>query len=152
MKRSTIVEIIAALFIILFLYTALSKSFEISKTIDVLNKTPRLSAYSHELAWAIVFLEYGAALLLFIPQTRKKGMSASLCLMVGFTFYILYMFASVPHLPCSCGGVISKMSWKQHLLFNILFVFLALLGILLDRKRTKSRAQGALTTIPIIST
>ena len=40
MKKNTIVEIISALFILLFLYTALSKTFQINNTVNVLLKTP----------------------------------------------------------------------------------------------------------------
>jgi hypothetical protein len=140
-KRNTIVEIISALFILMFLYTALSKSYHIDSTADVLKKTPGFANYALEGAWAVVIAEYLAALSLFIPKTRKIGLYASLILMLLFTGYIAYMKAFVPDLPCSCGGVISKMNWSQHLVFNIFFTLLALLGILLLGKRPDNESD-----------
>jgi putative oxidoreductase len=138
-KRTTIVEIISALFILLFLYTALSKSLQIGSTVAVLKKTPTFSNYANEIAWGVVFFEYITGALLFLRQSRIIGLYTSLFLMIGFTIYISYMMAFVPDLPCSCGGVISKMTWTQHLLFNIFFTLLALTGIFLERKRIKPR-------------
>ena len=136
-RRGAIVEIISALFILLFLYTALSKSFEINSTTAVLEKTPRFSKNPQGIAWTVVVLEYLAAIALFMPRTRKLGLYTSLGLMTAFTGYIAYMMAFVPNLPCSCGGVISKMTWGQHLIFNMLFILLAIIGLLLSRRQSK---------------
>ena len=53
--------------------------------------------------------------------------------MTIFTLYIGYMVAFVPKLPCSCGGIIQKMSWNQHLIFNVGFILLGVYAIWLDR-------------------
>jgi hypothetical protein len=136
-KRKIAVEIISSLFILLFLYTALSKSFQIQNTINVLKKTPFFTSFPEVTAWSIVVIEYIIAALLFLPQTWKVGMVSSFVLMVGFTLYIGYMKAFISNLPCSCGGVISKMTWNQHLIFNIFFTVLALLGILLGIRSSR---------------
>jgi len=137
LKKGTIVEIIAALLILLFLYTAISKSFQINNTVYVLEKTPVLSGSPETIAWTVVVVEYILTALLFIPGLRKLGLYGSLFLLVSFTIYIGYMMTFVPKLPCSCGGVISQMTWKQHLIFNICFILLALAGILLSRRQTE---------------
>jgi hypothetical protein len=54
-----------------------------------------------------------------------------------FTIYVGLMISFAPHLPCSCGGVIKQMSWKQHLTFNTFFTALALFGIWLSRRQQK---------------
>src|SRR6185312_1492234 len=104
-KRKLVVEIIAALFILLFLYTALNKTFQIGSTENVLKKTPMFSGIARETAWGVVALEFIVSFMLFLPRTRKIGLYASLFLMISFTGYIAYMKAFVPDLPCSCGGV-----------------------------------------------
>ena len=133
-RRKMVVEVIAALFILLFLYTAINKSLAIKPTVAVIDKTPFFSNFPEVTAWTVVIAEYIAAALLFFPQTRKIGLYGSLVLMAGFTLYIGYMKAFVPNLPCSCGGVISKLTWNQHLVFNIFFTLLAGYGIRLMRK------------------
>jgi putative oxidoreductase len=151
LKPTSVIEIIAALFILLFLYTALNKSFQISSTTDVLKKTPILSGIAGSTAWSVVIAEYIIAALLFLPRTRRTGLYASLILMTGFTAYVGYMMVFVPDLPCSCGGVISKMTWGQHLIFNLVFVLLALTGILLQRNRLKEDPKDTETT-PLVFT
>jgi putative oxidoreductase len=141
-NKSKIVEVIAALFMLLFLYTALSKSHDITRTINVVKKSPLLSNYAALASWAVVGSEYAAVLLLFFPKTRKIGLYLSLILMSSFTIYIGYMMAFVPDLPCSCGGVISKLTWKQHLFFNIFFTLLSIWGIGLCKKQNTQQEDS----------
>jgi putative oxidoreductase len=71
---------------------------------------------------------------LMFERTRLAGFYASLALMIVFTIYtgiiLLHFFR---YIPCSCGGVIKKLTWKQHLVFNLFFVVLSILGIILKR-------------------
>jgi len=62
-------------------------------------------------------------------------------LMTVFTLYIAYMLLFTPKLPCSCGGVLQQMTWKQHLLFNIGFTLLAAYAIWL-KKEGNSKGKG----------
>ena len=134
MNRHRVVELISALFILLFLYTALNKTVYIRPTINILNANPLLSNYATAITWSVIILEYIATAILFFPKTRKAGLIVSLALMSIFTAYIGYMMIFVPKLPCSCGGIISKLTWSQHLIINLIFILLALLGIRLQRK------------------
>jgi hypothetical protein len=137
MNSNKIVEVISALFILLFLYTAINKTFEIGTIENVLKEISFTSTYAQEIAWGIILLEFITSLLLFFPKTRKKGLYASLALMIAFTLYIGYMKLFIAHLPCSCGGVISKMTWNQHLIFNILATMLAITALLFQKKNNK---------------
>jgi hypothetical protein len=141
-NSKTIVEIIAALFILLFLYTAINKSFDIQKTVNVIDKTPLISPYAVSVAWLIVIVEYLTSFLLFIPATRKAGLYSALALMTIFTGYIGYMKIFITKLPCSCGGVISRLSWTQHLLFNLVFILLGIVAILLLRNQSRYETKS----------
>jgi putative oxidoreductase len=132
-RRTFIVEIISALLIILFFYTALSKSYNIGATQEALVRTKVFTGKESYIAWGVVIAEYIAAILLIFPRFRKLGLYVSFILMAAFTLYVGFMMAYLTNLPCSCGGVISNMSWKQHLLFNLFFTFLAFLGTRLIR-------------------
>ena len=133
-NRKMIVEVISALFILLFLYTAISKTHHIQSTVNVIKRAPLISSIPVTMAWAVVIIEYTTSLLLFLPKTRKLGLYISLGLMLSFTLFIGYMMLFAPTLPCSCGGIISKMTWNQHLIFNILVSMLALTAVLFQRK------------------
>jgi hypothetical protein len=62
------------------------------------------------------------------------GLLASFGLMTVFTIYIAYMLLTSSHLPCSCGGVISKLSWKEHLWLNVLLSVLAAFSLCLQQR------------------
>jgi methylamine utilization protein MauE len=78
-------------------------------------------------------------MMLPIPKTRLLGLYASFSLMTMFTAYIIAILRFSEFIPCSCGGVLSHMSWIQHLWFNVAFIFFALTGIILQSKQTVSQ-------------
>jgi len=57
------------------------------------------------------------------------GFYAAFGLMVILTVYLALMLGTQQHLPCSCGGAIEGLTWRQHVLFNLFFLALAGLGI-----------------------
>lgn len=134
MKPKLIPGIIAALLIILFVYTATNKLIDFYGFVRALNKSPLIHSYSRLIAWLVIIAETGVSALLFFDNTRRMGLYAATLLMLAFTLYVAYMILFIPHLPCSCGGIIKYMSWKQHLVFNIGFTCLAALGAFIERK------------------
>jgi putative oxidoreductase len=134
LRRQLIIEIIAALFILLFVYTAISKLSDASKFQNVLSKSPLIGSLASYISLGLPILELVVTGLLFLPKTRWLGLYSSLVLMAGFTCYLGYMIYFTPNLPCSCGGVLSQMTWREHLVFNSVFNVLALWGVILSRK------------------
>jgi hypothetical protein len=56
---------------------------------------------------------------------RVLALFAAFALMVMFTAYIFIILNFSDFIPCSCGGVLEKLSWTQHLIFNLVFIVLA---------------------------
>lgn len=150
-KQATGYVKINYLLIFLFAYTAVSKlnlfsysypfSWDTFKLIDLasfeeaMSKSPVLRPYVHELAWLIPGIEIAACILLLYNNTKKWGYYLSFLLLIAFTAYIIYILSAYPkHLPCVCGGVISLMSWPQHLIFNFMFVLISGRAIYLMHK------------------
>lgn len=129
-KRNA-VEIICYLFILLFVYAAASKFLDYEEFRIQLTQSPLLSAFAGWVAWIVPVLELIVAILLMIKGLKSIGLIASYALMVMFTTYIIIILNFSEFIPCSCGGVISKMSWNQHLIFNLFLVLLAIIGIVL---------------------
>src|SRR5438045_1263366 len=135
MKRATIVEVISALFILLFVYAATSKLIDYQKFRVQLGQSPLLTAFAGWVAWIIPSVEIIISIMLAFPKFRLFGLYASFSLMVMFTAYIIAITKFSDYVPCSCGGVLQKMSWNQHLVFNIGFVLLLLMAIILYPKQ-----------------
>lgn len=128
MKQTTI-DIAIALLILLFLYTAGYK-LVLFHQFELQLKSSPLTA-SHAVLFAIIIpsLEIITVIVLLVRKSIFAGLVLSALLMFAFTGYVTYMLLFVKHLPCSCGGVIAKMSWKQHLMFNIFFTILSLIAL-----------------------
>jgi hypothetical protein len=133
--KSMISNIINGLFILLFTYTALSKILGYTRFRFVLSMAPLVRNYATWIAAVIPAAELIVAALIFIPATAKKGLIAGVSLLIVFTVYLVYMILTDPNLPCSCGGVIQQLSWKQHIVFNLLFIATGGVGIWLARKK-----------------
>jgi hypothetical protein len=140
-KRTTIIEIITVLNIILFLYTGIAKIMDYSVFKEQLAVSPILSWAAKPVALLLPWVEFAIVFMLIIPRWRLKGLYASLALMTTFTAYIIAMFIVVPEMPCSCGGIIELLSWQQHLTFNSVFILLDIWAIRLFNKQKKELAK-----------
>jgi hypothetical protein len=147
MKRNYVVEIIAALLILLFAYTSINKLMDHHRFWVLLhNDTPQTRSYATFLSWAIPLSEVAIIFLLFFPKSRRLGLWGSLAIMLLFTGYLAYMLFFTSDRPCGCGGVIEKMTWNQHFIFNIFFTLLAAFGLWWDKRmHRQSNPQMSLT-------
>jgi len=134
MRRTTVIETIVILYIILFLYTGISKIMDYAVFKEQLASSPVLSPVANLIALILPVTEFLVVVLLSFPRWRMKGLYASAALMISFTIYIIAILSFSDKLPCSCGGIIALMSWKQHLAFNSTFIALSFLGISLEKQ------------------
>ena len=123
--KNKVISIISFAFIILYIYAASSKLLDFETFRMQLAQSPLLSAYAGTIAWIVPGLEIAIAILLSIPKYRILALYAALTLMVMFTAYIYLILNYSDFIPCSCGGVLEDLSWTQHLIFNVVFIFLA---------------------------
>jgi len=135
MKKLPVIEIASSLLILLFAYTAISKLLVYRAFTRTLLESPLIHNGADTIAWLLPATELVVVLLLFFSPLRKYGLYASALLLLLFTVYLSYMILFVPHLPCSCGGVLRKMNWQQHIFFNLLFLGLSVLAIYQYRKQ-----------------
>lgn len=135
LKSTTVIEIISALFILLFVYTAINKFMAIKDLETVLKDYPLIGGMPTLVAWTLPIAELLVALWLFIPRLRLLGLYSSLALMTAFTLYLGYMLTFTTERPCTCGGMLQQLSWSQHLIFNIFFIVLALAAIRLHNRK-----------------
>lgn len=138
--KRTIVDIITYLYVLLFLYAATSKLAEYDKFQLQISKSPIITDYAQMLVWMVPALEIIISIMLLIKRTLMLGLYAAFGLMCLFTVYIYAILNFTDSIPCSCGGVIAKLGWTEHMIFNIVFVTLAIVGILLRSKIEEKKA------------
>lgn len=144
MNKNIWVNIIAYAFIILFLYTAFSKVMVYERSLSDLQRSPFIDALAVPLSILLPLLEIGIAVLLFVPKYRYWGMIGSAGLMLLFTIYVSVMVFTLKSLPCSCGGLIRELTWKQHFFFNIFFTLLAFIGVWLSKRGEAGNSDNKL--------
>jgi len=133
-NKERLVVVVSYLFILLFVYAAVSKLLDYENFKVQLGQSPLLSAYAGSTVWTIPFLELIIAVLLSTKQYRTIGLYASLGLMVLFSTYIYLILNYSSYVPCSCGGILEKMNWEEHLYFNLLFTLLSLFALAIQQK------------------
>jgi len=152
--KNSIIETVCLLYILLFVYAAVSKLLDFENFQVQLGQSPLLSAFASWVSWAVPMIEILIALTLLIPRYRVVGLFAAFSLMVMFTSYIIIILNFSSFVPCSCGGILEKLGWTEHLVFNSAFVLLALIGILMltSTKSTNNRRKhnSIFITVPVL--
>lgn len=111
-------QIVIYFFIILFVYAAVSKLTDFENFQVQIAQSPLLSAFATPIAYGVVLGELAIALMLCFTKSRLLGLYLFLGFMTAFTVYIFLILNYSPFVPCSCGGVLEKMGWWEHLWFN----------------------------------
>ena len=145
MKKTIITESIVFLLVLLWVYAGFSKLLVYDQFRFQLLGHDLLMDHAGLIAWLVPFVEIAIALLLCINRTRLTGYYASAVMLIVFTGYIIYMFNFYPNKPCSCGGIISRLSWKQHIVFNLFFLIISLIAIRLEKKTDRPDNRRLLT-------
>lgn len=149
--KNVYVLVVSYLFILLFVYAAVSKGIDFENFKVQLGQSPLLNAYAGILVWMVPISEIIIALLLAINPLRKIGLFASMSLMSMFTVYIYLILNFSSYIPCSCGGILEKLDWNEHLYFNLAFVFFALVALVLSYTNKKWVAIRS-TLVILVST
>jgi len=137
--KSTISTIIPLIFVCLFLYTGVSKLSHTTIFKEALSENTWLAPLAGIIAFLIPKLEIATVIFLLVPHLRLLGLYMSLFMMIIFTIYIAYLLLFSTDVPCSCGGIITNLTIKQHLYLNISLCILARIGISLNKRINRDK-------------
>jgi len=127
--------------IILWIYTAGSKLIDLDDFKRQLAFQPLGQIVNSALFILLPGVEILTSVLLVIRKTRLPGLFLSALMLIAFTVYVLLVLTGYfTKVPCSCGGVLKSLSWKNHLIFNM--VFLAINLIALYKTHVKKGGDG----------
>ncbi|WP_313101645.1 DoxX family protein [Epilithonimonas sp.] len=129
--QNIFVKTVSYFFILLFIYASVSKLLDFENFQVQIAQSPLLSAYAGFISYAVIISELIISLALILYGYRLVGLYASLFLMTSFTLYIYLILNYSEYIPCSCGGVLEKLDWESHLIFNILCILIAVISIFL---------------------
>lgn len=139
--QNLFLEFTCLLYIILFVYAAVSKLLDFENFQAQLGQSPLLSPFADFVSYSVIIIELIIAVLLSIPKLRYFALWGAVALMSMFTSYIVIILHFSYFVPCSCGGILEKLGWTEHLIFNVVFVVLAIVAILLQAMNNRILIQ-----------
>lgn len=118
--------------IFIFSYTGISKLTNVTVFQTDMSKSifiPELMIVplSYFVPIAEAFLSIG----LLTSRYFKVSLLLSSLLMWLFTIYVAFLYFFSPDIPCSCGGIISSLSWPQHIILNVVLSLILTLSYLI---------------------
>ncbi len=134
--REKIITAICWLCMALFLYTAYAKIVDHARFLAGLTRVHLISGFAVFISFAVPISEIIVALLLLILDNIKIGLYTFIAMMSSFTVYIISAMIWEKDLPCHCGGAIEKLSWGQHIWFNLAFITIAVFALRLIKSNT----------------
>ncbi len=133
MKKQSIVSCVSFALIVLWTYAAVSKLSDINLFNRQMLSQPFNENFSHILVYLIPFIEVFTAFLLSFRQSRIWGLWFSTGCMMVFTVYAaMVVFGFFAITPCSCGGLLNKMSWTEHFYFNLFWLVASIAALLMQ--------------------
>ncbi len=138
MNKQTLTDVCCALLILLFTYAGVSKMLDISMFSHDMHNQPFPAWVATLLTWLVPPVEIIVSVMLAVKKWRYAGLILSAVIMFLFSLYASLILAlAFGRIPCSCGGVIRNLSWKQHVWFNLFFLAVAFTGLWFHQQTNK---------------
>jgi hypothetical protein len=136
-KRShKFLKYITGLIALLWFYAAVSKLLNFQYFISAMQKQPLGRSLQTLLIYGLPPAEVLTGVLLIFRKTMLPGLYISEVLFFIFTTYTgLILLRVFNHVPCACGGLIEHMGWNFHLWFNITFLALTSVSIMIYTRK-----------------
>lgn len=128
--------------LILWGYTSIEKILFWQESYRAFLNQPFPYPWGIVLAYAVPGLEFLLVVLLLFPATRWWGFLGSALLLNSFTVYVGMVWIGVfPQTPCNCAGLINLLNWKGHLILNLGFLSLSVLGLWASKIETQAPTE-----------
>jgi len=148
--KARIPEVISYFFILLFCYASISKILDFENFQAQISQSPLLSSYAGVISYLTIISELIIVGLLLFPKTRIKGLYCSLGIMSSFTIYIYLILNYSEFVPCSCGGILERMDWNTHLIFNVACVIILSLAIISEEIKRENKFFRYFTRLTLV--
>lgn len=126
-------NILLYLLIAFFSYTAINKLLNMTDfQIHIAKTSVFRGVWVDIVSWFAIAIEITSIILLVFKQ--KLGLIVSKYMMILFTFYILYLYATNKYEICGCGGILNGLDFNYHLIINIVIIVI-ILFLSRDKKR-----------------
>lgn len=117
--------------IVFFSYTMINKATNMTAFLLNIAKTGIFPVDLIDIvAYSALLIELSCIVLLIFNE--KRGIQASLLMMITFTLYIVVLYLKNRYEVCGCGGILNGLPFLPHLSINLLII--VILITLLQKK------------------
>lgn len=128
MKRNKAILIFsnltAGLLVVIFCTAVVSKMFGFKTFRYNLGETVGLKDWASFLSYFLLTIYLSAITLLCISRLRMIGYYLSFTLLLSYSVYIGILFSTSQAMPCTCIGILDRLTWKQNLICSIVMLIL----------------------------
>jgi len=132
MKKQLLSDLIALMFIILFVYAGWIKLLDHCMFRNQLTAFDYINSFAGFLAWVVPLIHLGLALLFIWPGMRLWALGGTFILLLTYSVYIILILYRGVNVPCACSGLFKFTSWAGQLVMNTLFLAMAAAGIIFE--------------------
>jgi len=100
---------------------------------------------SNSLGYIVLLIEMISIILLLL--NKGKGLNFLIIILLSFTLYISILYHLNRYEVCGCGGILNGLSYKTHMLINVILIVVSLLSRGLMNTCTKNEKYKVKTPI-----
>lgn len=129
---------IAWSFVLLFLYTGITKLTNYNDYVEEIQASPLLKNIPVSLVWVLPVFEIIVAFMVLSRRWRLVALYSCSIMMVLFTIYLIALDQFEDYIPCSCGGFLGALPRNLHIVLNCILALLGVFGIAQEIKIRKN--------------
>jgi hypothetical protein len=116
MNRSLILNILIAIFVLLFVYPGSAKLIHFADNVKAMHRQPLATWLTDFLTYAVPIAEMIIVALLIPEKIKLAGLYLFTAMMIVFTGYVILVLGNYYGIiPCLCVGIMKSLSWTAHL-------------------------------------
>lgn len=143
MEKPDYAFLISLPLLMLWGYTSIEKIIHWQESYRAFLNQPFPSHWAELLAYVVPLLEFLLVILLIFPKSRWFGFLGSTLILNSFTVYVGMVWIGVfTETPCNCAGLINLLNWEGHLILNIGFLVLSVLGLGFAKRGAEAPPNG----------
>lgn len=143
MKKNSFINVSKILLMLMFAYAGVFKIADTSLFASQMKESPLIpTLIIPSLSIGLPVFELLLAFLLIFDKYTPLSLVTSFITMLFFSLYLIMLVSLYEKAPCACGGILGKLGYTEHIIFNLFYLTISGLSIYFyDSKNEHSNPQ-----------
>ena len=146
MNRNQFINISKVLLMIMFAYAGIFKIVDTQLFASQMSESPLIpQSIISILSVGLPVFEILLAFLLTFDKYNSVSLILSFITMLFFSVYLIMLVSLYEKVPCACGGILGKLGYTEHIIFNLFFLTISGIALYLyDSKSNQTHQESYL--------